>query len=77
MVTSRKAFALCIVTLAVCSFAANNVAVDARMISYGGIIKGDEAHLCWRGRCRPRLPPPSNHYNHGCEVSNMCRGGPP
>ncbi|KAI6704113.1 hypothetical protein NL676_013249 [Syzygium grande] len=71
MAISRKALAICIVAFVVCSFAADNVAVEARSIDYGAISKGGEAY-CKGPNC---LPAPSNSYNRGCEAANRCHGG--
>ncbi|KAL3742234.1 hypothetical protein ACJRO7_017682 [Eucalyptus globulus] len=74
MAMSNKALAVCIMAIVICSFAVDDVLVDATPISYGGMRR--DGIPCKGPKC-PRLPPPSNDYNHGCEKFNDCRGGPP
>ncbi|KAL3742231.1 hypothetical protein ACJRO7_017679 [Eucalyptus globulus] len=70
MAMSNKALALCIIAVVICSFAAYDVLVNERPISYGGMDK-DRAP-CKGANC---LPDPSNPYQRGCEKADDCRGG--
>ncbi|KAL3742232.1 hypothetical protein ACJRO7_017680 [Eucalyptus globulus] len=72
MAMSNKALAVCIIAIVICSFAADDVLVNAVPISYGAMRRNGVP--CNGPNC-PRLPPPSNSYNHGCEKSQECRGG--
>ncbi|KAF8014850.1 hypothetical protein BT93_H0596 [Corymbia citriodora subsp. variegata] len=71
MAISKKALALCIIAFVVCSFAVDNVAVEARMIDYGALRR--DTVPCKKPPC---IPPPSNSYNRGCEKIKDCRGAP-
>ncbi|XP_010054615.1 uncharacterized protein LOC104442941 [Eucalyptus grandis] len=72
MAMSNKALAICIIAIVICSFAVDDVLVNAVPISYGA-MRGNGIP-CKGPNC---LPPPSNTYNRGCEKSNECRGGGP